>query len=124
MHLINFNNTPSSLTTVAADIHPLNIQKTPKTRNQAPTQAPTVTSTKSINQAKTQKENAQVKEDMNLSTSLVHRYKNEGRHRLVMLIRQTYILSINTILPAQHWTKDHPLEQVIGNLSQSIRTRR
>ncbi|GJR93420.1 hypothetical protein Tco_0265594 [Tanacetum coccineum] len=36
---------------------------------------------------------------MNLSTSLVHRYKNKGRHRLVMLIRQTCILSINTILP-------------------------
>ncbi|GJT96387.1 retrovirus-related pol polyprotein from transposon TNT 1-94, partial [Tanacetum coccineum] len=25
---------------------------------------------------------------------------------------------------AQHWTKDHPLEQVIGNPSQSVRTRR
>nr|GEV99925.1 phospholipase-like protein [Tanacetum cinerariifolium] len=24
----------------------------------------------------------------------------------------------------QHWTKDHPLEQVIGNPSQSVRTRR
>ncbi|GJW22461.1 hypothetical protein Tco_0033083, partial [Tanacetum coccineum] len=35
---------------------------------------------------------------MNLSTSSVHRYKNKGRHRLVMLIRQTCILSINTIL--------------------------
>nr|GFC60153.1 hypothetical protein [Tanacetum cinerariifolium] len=23
----------------------------------------------------------------------------------------------------QRWTKDHPLEQVIGNLSQSVRTR-
>nr|GFB46028.1 hypothetical protein [Tanacetum cinerariifolium] len=27
--------------------------------------------------------------------------------------------------PSEHrWTKDHPLEQVIGNLSQSVRTRR
>ncbi|GJZ15555.1 hypothetical protein Tco_0551232, partial [Tanacetum coccineum] len=25
---------------------------------------------------------------------------------------------------AQRWTKDHPLEQVIGNPSQSVRTRR
>ncbi|GJX29702.1 retrovirus-related pol polyprotein from transposon TNT 1-94 [Tanacetum coccineum] len=41
----------------------------------------------------------------NLSTSLVHWYKNEGRHHLVMLTH-------------------HPLEQVTGNLSQSIRTRR
>ncbi|GKF75995.1 hypothetical protein Tco_0225439, partial [Tanacetum coccineum] len=61
----------------------------------------------------------------NLSTSSVHRYKIKGRYRLVMLIRQTCILSINTILPsAQCWTKDHPLEQVIGNPSQSVRTRR
>ncbi|GJS50966.1 gag-pol polyprotein [Tanacetum coccineum] len=36
---------------------------------------------------------------MILSTTLVHRYKNEGRHH-------------------------HPLEQVIGNPSQSVRTRR
>nr|GEV28810.1 Gag-Pol polyprotein [Tanacetum cinerariifolium] len=27
-------------------------------------------------------------------------------------------------LSKHHWTKDHPLEQVIGNPSQSIRTRR
>ncbi|GKF71388.1 retrovirus-related pol polyprotein from transposon TNT 1-94, partial [Tanacetum coccineum] len=40
------------------------------------------------------------------------------------LIRQTCILSINTIHLAQRWTKDHPLEQVIGNPSQSVRTRR
>nr|GFC62723.1 Gag-Pol polyprotein [Tanacetum cinerariifolium] len=27
--------------------------------------------------------------------------------------------------PSEHrWTKDHPLEQVIGNYSQSVRTRR
>ncbi|GJX84820.1 retrovirus-related pol polyprotein from transposon TNT 1-94 [Tanacetum coccineum] len=60
---------------------------------------------------------------MNLSTSLVHRYKNKGRHYLVMLIRKTCILSINTIL-LHNVGQKHPLEQVIRNPSQSIRTRR
>ncbi|GJU09845.1 retrovirus-related pol polyprotein from transposon TNT 1-94 [Tanacetum coccineum] len=46
-----------------AYIPPLNIQTTPKTKNQVPTRAPTVTSTENINQAETQKENAQVEED-------------------------------------------------------------
>nr|GFB13731.1 retrovirus-related Pol polyprotein from transposon TNT 1-94 [Tanacetum cinerariifolium] len=50
----------------------------------------------------------------NLSTSFVHRYKTEGRHRLVMLIRQ-----ICRHHSEHRWTKDHLLEQVIGNPSQS-----
>ncbi|GKG04845.1 hypothetical protein Tco_0315232 [Tanacetum coccineum] len=54
--------TLSTSTTVAADTPPLNIQTTLETR-QEPTQAPTVTGTKNINQAETQKENAQVDED-------------------------------------------------------------
>ncbi|GJW24101.1 retrovirus-related pol polyprotein from transposon TNT 1-94, partial [Tanacetum coccineum] len=51
------NTTPFTSTTVAADIPPLNIQTTPKTTNQAPTQAPTVTAIENINQAKIDKEN-------------------------------------------------------------------
>ncbi|GJT73942.1 retrovirus-related pol polyprotein from transposon TNT 1-94 [Tanacetum coccineum] len=47
----------------ARDTPPLNIQTTPKTTSQAPTQAPTVTATENINQAETNIENAQVKED-------------------------------------------------------------
>ncbi|GJR86087.1 retrovirus-related pol polyprotein from transposon TNT 1-94 [Tanacetum coccineum] len=57
------NTTQSTTTTVATDIPLLNIQTTPKTTNQAPTQAATVTSTENINQAETQGENPQVKED-------------------------------------------------------------
>ncbi|GJU93644.1 retrovirus-related pol polyprotein from transposon TNT 1-94 [Tanacetum coccineum] len=57
------NTTPSTSTTVAADIPPLNIQTTPETTNQAPTQAPTVTAIENINQAETDKKNAQVEED-------------------------------------------------------------
>nr|GEY31783.1 integrase, catalytic region, zinc finger, CCHC-type, peptidase aspartic, catalytic [Tanacetum cinerariifolium] len=45
------------------DTPPLNIQTTPETTSQAPTQAPNVTSIENINQAETNKENAQVKED-------------------------------------------------------------
>ncbi|GKD85233.1 retrovirus-related pol polyprotein from transposon TNT 1-94, partial [Tanacetum coccineum] len=55
--------TPSTSTTIAADTPPLNIQTTPEIISQAPTQAPTVTATKNINQAKTNKENSQVEED-------------------------------------------------------------
>ncbi|GJT11077.1 retrovirus-related pol polyprotein from transposon TNT 1-94 [Tanacetum coccineum] len=50
--------TPSTSITVVADTPPLNIQTTPVTTSQAPSQAPTVTATKNINQAETQKENA------------------------------------------------------------------
>ncbi|GJS42808.1 retrovirus-related pol polyprotein from transposon TNT 1-94 [Tanacetum coccineum] len=52
------NTTTSTSTTVAANIPPLNIQKTPKTTSQAPNQAPTVNAIEHINQAKTNKENA------------------------------------------------------------------
>ncbi|GJT66725.1 retrovirus-related pol polyprotein from transposon TNT 1-94 [Tanacetum coccineum] len=57
------NTNPSTSTTVAADTPSMNIQTTPKTTSQAPNPAPTVTTTENINQAETQKENAQVKED-------------------------------------------------------------
>nr|GEX26455.1 hypothetical protein [Tanacetum cinerariifolium] len=77
---------------------PLNTQTTPEPTCQDPTPAPTVTSTENINRAETILENAQV-EDAILSTSFVLRYKAEGR-------------------------RHHPLEQVIGNPSQSVRTRR
>nr|GEV22177.1 hypothetical protein [Tanacetum cinerariifolium] len=81
---------------------PLNNQTTTEPTCQVPTQAPTVSSTENINQAETIKENAQVDDDEFINI-FVHQYKAEGRHRL---------------------TKDHPLEQVIGNPSQSVRTRR
>nr|GEV34480.1 retrovirus-related Pol polyprotein from transposon TNT 1-94 [Tanacetum cinerariifolium] len=54
---------PSTSTTVATDTPQLNIQTTPKTTSQAPTQAPTITTIENINQAETYKENAQVEED-------------------------------------------------------------
>ncbi|GKE30841.1 retrovirus-related pol polyprotein from transposon TNT 1-94, partial [Tanacetum coccineum] len=57
------NITSSTSTMVAADIPPLNIQTTPETTSQVPTQAPTVTAIENTLQAETNKEYAQVKED-------------------------------------------------------------
>ncbi|GJW37772.1 retrovirus-related pol polyprotein from transposon TNT 1-94 [Tanacetum coccineum] len=59
--------TQSSTITIVADAPPLNILSTPDTSHQvptqAPTQAPTVTASENINQANTNKENAQVEDD-------------------------------------------------------------
>ncbi|GKA81147.1 hypothetical protein Tco_0787839 [Tanacetum coccineum] len=90
------NTTLSTSITIAADTPPLNIQTTPVTKSQAPTQAPTVTATDNINQAETHEENAHFNK-MILSTSLVHWYMNKGRHLLDMLIHQTCIHSVNDI---------------------------
>nr|GEZ23369.1 retrotransposon protein, putative, unclassified [Tanacetum cinerariifolium] len=76
---------------------PLNNQTTPGPTCQVPTQAPTVTSTETLIKQKRLQKMHKLKMT-NLSTSFVHRYKIEGRHH-------------------------HSLEQVIGNPSQSVRTR-
>ncbi|GKA77472.1 gag-pol polyprotein [Tanacetum coccineum] len=55
--------TPSTSTTFAADIPPLNIQTTLETTSQAPTEVPTVTTNENIIQAETNKEYGQVSED-------------------------------------------------------------
>ncbi|GKD55088.1 retrovirus-related pol polyprotein from transposon TNT 1-94 [Tanacetum coccineum] len=77
------NTTQSTTTTVAADTPPLNIQTTPETTSQAPTQTPTVIATENIHQAKTNKENAQVEEDefINIfSTPVQERGETSYRH--------------------------------------------
>ncbi|GJU82340.1 retrovirus-related pol polyprotein from transposon TNT 1-94 [Tanacetum coccineum] len=65
------NTTYTSTTTVVADPPLLNIQTTPQTTNQAPTQVPTVTANENIIQAETNTEMHKLT-TMNLSTSLVH----------------------------------------------------
>nr|GEX69744.1 Gag-Pol polyprotein [Tanacetum cinerariifolium] len=77
---------------------PLNTLSTPDPTCQVPTQALIVASTENMNQADMVEEYAQGEND-ELSTSSIRRYKTEGRHH-------------------------HALEQVIGNPSQSVRTRR
>nr|GEY08764.1 integrase, catalytic region, zinc finger, CCHC-type, peptidase aspartic, catalytic [Tanacetum cinerariifolium] len=58
-----------------------------------------------------------------LPTSFVPQHKTKGRRRHVMLIRLICTLSINDI-PLNIVGKKHPLEQVIRNPSQSVKTRR
>ncbi|GJS05915.1 retrovirus-related pol polyprotein from transposon TNT 1-94 [Tanacetum coccineum] len=117
------NTTQSSTTTVVADAPPLNIQTTPQTTNQAPTQVPTVTATENIIQAETNNEYAQVDDDefVNVfSTPVQEQGETSSRH-----VDSSNMHTFYQHHPSGHrWTKDHPLEQVIGNPSQSIRTRR
>ncbi|GJX33456.1 retrovirus-related pol polyprotein from transposon TNT 1-94 [Tanacetum coccineum] len=117
------NTTHSSTTTVVADAPPLNIQTTPQTTNQAPTQVPTVTATENIIQAETNNEYAQVDDDefINIfSTPVQEQGETSSRH-----VDSSNMHTFYQHHPSgQRWTKDHPLEQVIGNPSQSIRTRR
>nr|GFB75622.1 Gag-Pol polyprotein [Tanacetum cinerariifolium] len=77
---------------------PLNNHTTPAPTCQTPTLEPTVTSFENINQAETHTKNDQVADDefINIFST---RYKTKGR-------------------------RHHPLEQVIGNPSQSVRIRR
>nr|GEV86764.1 retrovirus-related Pol polyprotein from transposon TNT 1-94 [Tanacetum cinerariifolium] len=102
---------------------PLNTQTTPEPTCQVPTQAPTVLSTKNINQAETIEENAQVENDKFINifcTPVQDRGETSSRH-----VDSSNMHTFYQRHPSEHcWTKDHPLEQVIGNPSQSVRTRR
>nr|GEV34635.1 Gag-Pol polyprotein [Tanacetum cinerariifolium] len=101
---------------------PLNTHSTPDPTCQVPTQSPTVTSTENIHQAETIEENAQVENDefINIFCTLVQdRVETSPRH-----VDSSNMHTFYQRYPFEHrWTKDHPLEQVIGNPSQSVRTR-
>nr|GEU48995.1 hypothetical protein [Tanacetum cinerariifolium] len=100
----------------------LNNQTTPDPTCQVPTQAPTVTSNENIPQAEMIVENAQVENDefINiLCTPIQDRGETLSRH-----VDSSNMYTFYQHHPSEHrWTKDHPLEQVIGNPSQSVRTR-
>nr|GFA60261.1 putative ribonuclease H-like domain-containing protein [Tanacetum cinerariifolium] len=102
---------------------PLNNQTTPDPTCQVPTLAPTVTSTENMNQAEMIEEYAQVENDkfINIFCTLVQdRGETSSRH-----VDSSNMHTFYQHYPSEHrWTKDHPLEQVIRNPSQSIRTRR
>nr|GEW29360.1 hypothetical protein [Tanacetum cinerariifolium] len=110
----------SAVTTADA---PLNTQTTHEPTCQVPTQAPTVTSTENINQAETNSKNALVEDDEfinNFCTPVQDRGETSSRHVDSLNMHTFYQRH-----PSEHhWTKDHPLEQVIRNPSQSVRTRR
>ncbi|GJR34824.1 retrovirus-related pol polyprotein from transposon TNT 1-94 [Tanacetum coccineum] len=113
------NTTRTSTTTDVADPPPLNIQST----HQTPTQVPTVTAPEDIIQAETNIENAQFDDDEFINT-----FSTPVQERGETLSHHVDSSNMHTLYhhhpSAQRWTKDHPLEQVIGNLSQSVRTRR
>nr|GEZ81376.1 hypothetical protein [Tanacetum cinerariifolium] len=102
---------------------PLNTQITPEPICQVPTQAPTVTSIKNINQAETNSEDAQVEDDEFVNifcTPIQDRRETSSHHVDSSNMHTSYQRH-----PSEHrWMKDHPLEQVIRNPSQSVRTRR
>nr|GEY75756.1 retrovirus-related Pol polyprotein from transposon TNT 1-94 [Tanacetum cinerariifolium] len=102
---------------------PLNIHTTPIPTCQVPTLAPTVISFDNINQAETYAENNQVVDDefINIfSTPVQDQEETSSRH-----VDSSNMHTFYQRYPSEHrWTKDHPLEQVIGNPSQSVRTRR
>nr|GFB51553.1 putative ribonuclease H-like domain-containing protein [Tanacetum cinerariifolium] len=75
------------------------------------------------NQAETYAENDQVADDEFINifcTPVQARGKTSSCH-----VDSSNMHTFYQRYPSKHrWTKDHPLEQVIGNPSQSIRTRR
>nr|GEU61074.1 retrovirus-related Pol polyprotein from transposon TNT 1-94 [Tanacetum cinerariifolium] len=102
---------------------PLNNQTTPDPTCQVPSHAPTVTSTENINQAEMIAENAQIENDEFINifcTPVQDRLETSSRH-----VDSSNMHTFYQHHPSEHrWTKDHPLEQVIRNHSQSVRTRR
>nr|GFA35434.1 copia protein [Tanacetum cinerariifolium] len=102
---------------------PLNNHTTPASICQVPSLAPTVSSSENINQAETYAENDQVADDEFINifcTPVQDQGETSSRH--------VDSSNMHTFYQRYHyehrWTKDHPLEQVIGNPSQSVRTRR
>nr|GEY78938.1 hypothetical protein [Tanacetum cinerariifolium] len=102
---------------------PLNTHTTPESTCQVPTHAPTVTSTENMNQAEMVEEYAQVENNEFINifcTPIQDRGETSSRH-----VDSSNMHTFYQHHPFEHrWTKDHPLEQVFENPSQSVRTRR
>nr|GEZ95169.1 integrase, catalytic region, zinc finger, CCHC-type, peptidase aspartic, catalytic [Tanacetum cinerariifolium] len=120
----------SAVTTVDApnkcqqhNTNPLNNHTTPKPLCHVPPHAPTVTYTDNMNQAEMVEEYAQVENEefINIFCTLVQdRGETSSRH-----VDSSNMHTFYQHHPSKHrWTKDDPLEHVIGNPSQSVRTRR
>nr|GEY84679.1 hypothetical protein [Tanacetum cinerariifolium] len=102
---------------------PLNTHTTPAPTCQVLTQVPTVASTENMNQAEIVKEYAHVENDEFINifcTPVQDQGETSSRH-----VDSSNMHTFYQHHPSKHrWTKDHPLEQVIGNPSQSVRIRR
>nr|GEX37782.1 retrovirus-related Pol polyprotein from transposon TNT 1-94 [Tanacetum cinerariifolium] len=102
---------------------PLNNPSTPAPTCLNPSIAPTVILVENINQAKPHAENDQVADDefINIfSTPVQDQGETSSRHVDSLNMHTFY----QRYPSEQRWIKDHPLEQVIGNPSHSVRTRR
>nr|GFA24481.1 putative ribonuclease H-like domain-containing protein [Tanacetum cinerariifolium] len=102
---------------------PLNIHTTPAPTCEVPSLAQTVSSSENINQAETYAENDQVVDDEFINifcTPIQDRGETSSCHVDLSNMHTFY-----QRYPSEHrWTKDHPLEQVIGNPLQFVKTRR
>nr|GEZ71738.1 hypothetical protein [Tanacetum cinerariifolium] len=102
---------------------PLNIHTAHVPTCQVPTLAPTVISSENINQAETYAKNDQIIDD-----EFINIFSTPVQDQGEMSLRHVDSLNMHTFYqryPSEHrWTKDHPLEQVIRNPSESVRTRR
>nr|GFC22249.1 hypothetical protein [Tanacetum cinerariifolium] len=102
---------------------PLTNHTTPTRTCQNPSIGTTVISSENINQAEPHAENDLVADDefINIfSTPVQDQGETSSRH-----VDSSNMHTFYQRYPSeQRWTKDHPLEQVIRNPSQSVRTRR
>nr|GFB16365.1 hypothetical protein [Tanacetum cinerariifolium] len=102
---------------------PLNNHITPESTCHDLTHAPTITFIENMNQAEMVKEHAQVADDEFINifcTPVQDQGETSSCH-----VDSSNMHTFYQCHPSEHrWTKDHPLEQVIGNPSQSVRTRR
>nr|GFB31809.1 Gag-Pol polyprotein [Tanacetum cinerariifolium] len=102
---------------------PLNNHTTPAPTCQTSPITPSVISSENINQAEPYAKNDQVADDefINIfSTPVQDQGETSSRH-----VDSSNMHTFYQRYPSeQRWTKDHPLEQVIRNPSQSVRTRR
>nr|GEZ01355.1 hypothetical protein [Tanacetum cinerariifolium] len=98
---------------------PLNTHTTPAPSCQVPTQVPTIVSTKNMNQAEMVEEYAQVENDEFINifcTPVQDRGETSSRH-----FDSSNMHTFYQHHPSEHrWTKDHPLELVIGNPLQFL----
>nr|GEX57783.1 retrovirus-related Pol polyprotein from transposon TNT 1-94 [Tanacetum cinerariifolium] len=124
--------TPSTSITVAAYTPPLNIQTTLGTTSQAPTQVPTITATENINQAETNKENAQVEEDefINIfSTPVAHKsfpiYQMDVKIVFLNgpLKEEVYFNQPDGFVEPHHPDKVYHLKKALYGLKQALRAR-
>nr|GEU81842.1 putative ribonuclease H-like domain-containing protein [Tanacetum cinerariifolium] len=102
---------------------PLNTHTTPDPTCQVPPHAPSVTSNENMNQVEMVEEYAQVENDEFINifcTPVQDQRETSSRH-----VDSSNMHTFYQHHPSKHrWMKDHPLEQVIVNPSQSVRTRR